>query len=413
MQHCGHCNCLTSWWGIDALPAVDFQQNETIAIVGIFIRMNPEGKIHIKLVWEGQRIQRVDLRPRPLPWVNGLLRGKDASYAIKLIPMLYGLCRGAQGAAASAALAAAQDKLSDPSPEQRERRVLIEALQEHLWRFLLDLPVILDAKADPGALAHLRKQLATVSVESASDWKMSIAGLEQSVSSALLGSNATVWHDMADIKNLLRILTDANTATANLLLACWRGGGRWGSGGVALMPPIDRSNIFAELVPNLQSEADFAQYPRWRGQVMETGALARMKDHPLLSELLVSEGATVMARLLARLVEVGELFVRLRTPPDEDSGWVQSASLGPRAGLSWVQTARGLLLHRVELDEQGKVEDYCIVAPTEWNFHPDGACVRGLAGKFAESALQARHSARLMAHALDPCVSCEIEVEHA
>jgi len=376
--------------------------------------MNQEGKIHIKLVWDGQRIERVELTPRPLLRVNGLLRGKDASYAANLIPLLFGICRGAQGAAASMALAAAQNLPPNSAPQIHERLVLAEALLEILWRFLLDLPAILQAKADPGLLAHLRKHMAAaVSTESASEREISIAELEQMVSYALLGSNALDWHELAAAESLIRVLTDANTTTANMLLACWNGVGRWGSSGDALMPQTRLANVLAELVPNLEGEAEFAQYPHWGGQLMETGSLARMRHHPLLAELLMGEGTTIMARLLARLVEVHDLFARLRAPLQADPAWVQSTSLRQGAGLAWVQTARGLLLHRVQLDERGKVEDYCIVAPTEWNFHPAGPCVQGLTGTIAGSAQEAQQRARLMVHALDPCVAYDIEVEHA
>jgi hypothetical protein len=51
------------------------------------------------------------------------------------------------------------------------------------------------------------------------------------------------------------------------------------------------------------------------------------------------------------------------------------------------------------------VEDYCIVAPTERNFHPAGPYVQGLTGAPTADAQQAERSARLLAHALDPCVS--------
>jgi coenzyme F420-reducing hydrogenase alpha subunit len=92
---------------------------------------------------------------------------------------------------------------------------------------------------------------------------------------------------------------------------------------------------------------------------------------------------------------------------------VQSATVRQGTGLAWVQTARGLLVHRAELDESGNVRDYRIVAPTEWNFHPAGACVHGLTGMAAVSTDEARHYAELMVQSLDPCVAYEIEVCNA
>ena len=90
--------------------------------------------------------------------------------------------------------------------------------------------------------------------------------------------------------------------------------------------------------------------------------------------------------------------------------WSGGACLGAGAGFGAAETARGILLHFVQLDGEGRVAGYRIVAPTEWNFHPEGAFVRGMAGVAARSADAARQAAALMAHALDPCVAYRIEV---
>jgi len=66
--------------------------------------------------------------------------------------------------------------------------------------------------------------------------------------------------------------------------------------------------------------------------------------------------------------------------------------------------ARGLLLHWVQLDGDGAVRDYRVLAPTEWNFHPDGALARAVAA-LAPVDLDA---ARLLAAAYDPCVTCTV-----
>jgi Ni,Fe-hydrogenase I large subunit len=91
---------------------------------------------------------------------------------------------------------------------------------------------------------------------------------------------------------------------------------------------------------------------------------------------------------------------------------VQSIALGNGEGLAAVETARGLLLHRARLQEQCVV-DYQIVAPTEWNFHPDGALVRGLEGLEAGEEQHLVGAARLAVHALDPCVAFRVEMAHA
>ena len=118
--------------------------------------------------------------------------------------------------------------------------------------------------------------------------------------------------------------------------------------------------------------------------------------------------------MVARLVELAMTLEELASAPGTEPApaRIQTLPLGSGEGLAAVQTARGLLLHRARLAD-GQVMDYQIVAPTEWNFHPDGALVRGLSGLAVddEPALELR--ARVAVQALDPCVGCRIEVGHA
>ena len=55
------------------------------------------------------------------------------------------------------------------------------------------------------------------------------------------------------------------------------------------------------------------------------------------------------------------------------------AQNGTGTGLGLVESARGCLCHRVAV-AAGRVSDYKILAPTEWNFHPEGPLTRGLLG---------------------------------
>ncbi|MDE2504636.1 MAG: nickel-dependent hydrogenase large subunit, partial [Burkholderiales bacterium] len=91
-----------------------------------------------------------------------------------------------------------------------------------------------------------------------------------------------------------------------------------------------------------------------------------------------------------------------------------ACAIGARAGLSWVENARGLLLHRVQLDDAGeRIALWRIVAPTDWNFHPEGALALALRGQVAGDPEQLESRARVLVQALDPCVSCRIGIDHA
>lgn len=375
--------------------------------------MNLDAKIHIRLHWDGRQISRAELQPRPLVPATELVLGKPAAQAAAVIPMLFSICGKAQGAAADTALALAFAQGAEPEQAaEQERRVLGEALQELLWRFLLDLPRVMGGQGNAAVLDSLRKALAqAVASRSEADWQAFAAQAETVLSQNILGMPVAEWRELANLEQLPKWLDKAATETVRNLLELWNGTGRWG-GGAELMPTASREQILTELLPGLDSDPQFAGRPHWQGRVTETGSLARMQAQPVLAELLQQEGTSILARFLARLFELAELLECLREPVAEQR-WVQGAALGQGAGLAWVQTARGLLLHRAELDGQGRVADYRIVAPTEWNFHPAGRVTQALVKRPAGSTEEARRSAELLVHALDPCVAYQIEVEHA
>jgi Ni,Fe-hydrogenase I large subunit len=93
----------------------------------------------------------------------------------------------------------------------------------------------------------------------------------------------------------------------------------------------------------------------------------------------------------------------------------------PGVGVARVETARGALLHRVRLADGEKrrdggkqmIDEYAVVAPTEWNFQPRGAFAAALRGAMATDAGALRGHGLRLALALDPWVAYEVTVEHA
>jgi Nickel-dependent hydrogenase len=87
---------------------------------------------------------------------------------------------------------------------------------------------------------------------------------------------------------------------------------------------------------------------------------------------------------------------------------VQQGSSGGM-GLAQVQAARGLLIHRLVL-HKGKVYDYRVVAPTEWNFHPKGVVAYSLKRLQADSVNDLQRQAELLINAIDPCVPYQLNL---
>jgi Ni,Fe-hydrogenase I large subunit len=136
-----------------------------------------------------------------------------------------------------------------------------------------------------------------------------------------------------------------------------------------------------------------------------------MRSHPLVAAAASTWGHGLGARAVARLVELARLVgvVAGEAPSERRHG---AALVAGGTGLSWVETARGLLVHRVEVDGD-RIAGYRIVAPTEWNFHPRGAFVQGALELAPATPEALRLQAGWIVSSLDPCVAWRVEVGNA
>jgi len=313
------------------------------------------GCVRLSLRRDSGRISEVRVAS-DRPAVAQYLRGREADDAVRLVPLLFALCGQAQGRAAALALAAARGM---EYASQLDAAIQREAMREHLWRWLLDLPVQL------GELAMREEFVA------AAGW---IGSGRRDELAALL--------DDPRIEALRRRLTEIEDA---------------GDPAPRLLPALD-ARASVDAWPRL--DAGFCRMPHWQGAAAETGAIARRQG---------SAGATTAAfaaRWLARLEELRDWASG--TEKVGAGGTASAAPLGAGRGRALVETARGLLMHEIALDGE-RIADYFIVAPTEWNFHPQGPLAGWLVGRDANDrqALEA-FAARAVA-ALDPCVRWELE----
>ena len=377
-----------------------------------------EGELRIGLCWNGHRVDRVSVRSLRPFHASRIMEGKPAHQAVTQIPLMFSVCGKAQGVAAALAFEAARNIEPNAIVQtEREGRVLAEAVQEHLWRILLDWPQALGQNGRPEPLALLRKQIAQAVPGSsrpsgAHAWQELGVFLDRFLAEHVFGTAATEWLELESIGRFENWLHSSITPTAVLFGELWNGAGRWGRSDIGLLPELDRAALLKQIAPELKNNPDFARYPSWSDAPAETGALARMRDHALIQAMLQREGNTVAVRMAARLVEIAALALRLKqlAVSRPASSWIHAVHVASGVGMARVETARGMLLHFLQLDAD-KVARYVIVAPTEWNFHPAGACVEGLLGLESSDPLELRKKAELLVASLDPCVAWQVEVE--
>jgi len=382
--------------------------------------MSPEGRIDIRITLAADMPARVAVISSRPQLAQKLMAGRMPDDAIQLAGRIFSLCGRAQGLAARLACDAAANL---PSNLIEAGPVWSELAAEHAWRLLLHWPQQHGQTPDMEALLSLRRTpVATLPAQ-----------LEDLLAQRLLGEAAQDWL-RRDLAGFDAWRAAGKTQVARLFAALGDGPDA-GACALPLLADLGADDILS-IARQALAEPAFCARPVWQGRPAETGAIARVHRHPMLAEWLQRRGRGNGARLLARLIELAQMPARFSSqsagrpgidlPPLEggtepsaepetriihhDAGVAHAWRLAQDSAVAAVETSRGLLLHVVRM-QAGRIAEYRIVAPTEWNFHPQGPLVAALQALPVDEDLPER--ARQVALALDPCVDYGLEVVDA
>ncbi|MDP2143793.1 MAG: nickel-dependent hydrogenase large subunit [Gallionella sp.] len=350
------------------------------------------GGLTLRLRLRGGKVENVEIESAR-PQAAVLLAGRTPEQAVRLVPLLFSLCGGAQGVAAQAALQAAQGK----TPDARQSAdwaatVRREAAAEHLWHLMLAWPPLYGLDRLEREYADCRRRL-----QQAKSDDEHAAVLANILTSNLLDMPPGDWLHLGQWDAWR---DDSSSLGARLL----RGAEDVAGVHAALLPHTTAADWLV-LERQIATPA-YCAAPTWQGEPRETGALARQHEHPLVSPLS-AVGRNIEARIAARLVELAQWACG---ETGDACDWVDAVRCADGSGLARVETARGVLLHRVRV-EHGLIAEYAAVAPTEWNFHPQGAYARE--AMLITASDNAERKARMLALSLDPCVGYEVVLEQA
>ena len=388
---------------------------------------DPAGKLHITRDPDGVTITST----RPVR-AAGIFVGRGVAETLRLLPALFSVCATAQSAAGCGAIEQALGLTADPETTALRRHLVeAETLREHLWRILLDWPGFLGEAADAAAMArvmHLSGGLRTALAGGADPFAPGATGIVPDRQAAdfdrgvlielaadqVFGLPPAKWPGRVDRLDPLTDWAERTDTVAGRLVRQVIAAGQAGLGRSAIgaLPPLAATELDRHLAGHDPATDAFVARPAWEGEPRETSPLTRQLDSPLVRDLTGHFGTGLLTRLAAQLTEVaGLLAVGPGATTDAADATVCPLPCG--VGLAQVQAARGLLVHRVRIDG-GRVAEYRILAPTEWNFHPQGVLATGLtelAGLVADTDPAAlERLARLFIAAVDPCVDYDLQL---
>jgi hypothetical protein len=376
----------------------------------------PDTGIAVTLSTAQGAVRRVSIRSGRLVRAAALFAGRTPAQVLTLLPTVFSLCGTAQALTGLTAMETAAGLTATPATRQARRiLVLAETIAEHGLTLCRDWPPLLGEAPDLDAARRWKQDFGAIrpllypdgdalspgggrlAPDRAAQLRTAAAGRD--LLDHVLGAPADSV--LADAAAFAGWLKRAPGACARLLAEA---GWPCPLGTPTPMPPAGPADLDLRL--RTDRNGDYLARPDSAGIVCETGAFARRAGHPLVAAL---NGFAAQARLTARLVDMAAALRELAGLVQDLTGQPAGpVSLTDGTGLATTEAARGLLAHRVSL-EGGRVSDYRILAPTEWNFHPDGPLARTLAGLTADAGLERR--AVLLVNAFDPCVPCRVTVE--
>jgi len=397
--------------------------------------MSIQGELHITLTPSPvDAICRIR-STRPVQ-IGRLFSEKSVQHALEKLPLLFSICGKAQ--TISTVRAVESERLTSASTtieSQREALISLECLREQCLRLFMDWPAFIDEEADRSVLSHIAQGLnhlmqalepshlfsylpqsseTTTNSHAQKDlWQ----GFSHTLTQSLFASSVDVWLDSIHY-SVEKWAEQQQTQTARFIY--WLQQKDWKDAGSSSLPEAT-SIADDELVKRLLNEREaFTSQPDWQGNCHEVSWFSRQQHHAVVAQLTTSFGNGLYTRMLARLIDVADLIQKL------DRFFVRNTLLQPILttvqGLAHTEAARGRLTHYIEVENQ-TVNQLVILAPTEWNFHPQGVAQQSLQNLLTyyadanETLNETRHETRLkqqadlIIHAIDPCVGYQLQID--
>jgi hypothetical protein len=341
------------------------------------------------------------LNSRP-DWAGALARGKHPAQVPALLASLYSLCGHAHRLCAQMALQVAEQG-SVPADASATRALQWETLREHVRRIGLDWPAALAPATALEAVESLRSCPALCARDA--DMPQTRLWVERHV----LHMPAADWLRRWD--NESHWWAEWSASGGGWLPALVREAREAADQPLAGAAPLHvhaQGGSLRALAGRLREDAAYTRQPRWGGACAETGSWTRLcdADRPM--------PCTPWQRLGARVAELVRLSLP-DMPGARGGGWLATGALQitPGEGLAWVEMARGLLVHHAVVENAAapRVASYRVLAPTEWNFHAEGAVAAALEGLCPAAGASAQRQVAALMAAYDPCVRYEVQTQ--
>ena len=385
-----------------------------------------EGEIKINVAGKSGQVESVSITSsRPLH-ITQFFKGKSIDTVADLINTLYHLCNTAHRFSFLRLLdSSGVIKLSKNEISAYQLLLDMETIREHsfsiatkwgqgsdrsvdtnivnLLTILKEISTTLFSGADPLSLVDKELQ-AFNSIDEL------IIKLENQLGLLLIDAHPESMHPFLDYDSFNHWLQNSNSQSA-VFLNYLKEHQFDDLGNVEAfhLPDFDPQGISV-----LLQNADFIKQPMYQNTIFETTPYSRQSEHQLIKQLFSIYGNGLFTRAVAQLLEVFELLNNIKhnytdIKFEKISYEIQRFG-GESNALVQLEAARGRLFHQISVQDD-KIDSYQILAPTEWNFHPQGVLNRMIETLTYKNEEDLIDKIKLLVNTVDPCVGYSIEID--
>lgn len=380
---------------------------------------NPAGMLGFRIEHAGGVVTSVTLESTRPTRAARVLAGRTPAEAIMLVPLLFSLCGGAQTIAAKRAIRGALQQETTAAIYAHETQLLrIERIRDHGLRLLLDWPGIMGMTPDHDCAARLLKLTRALEQSMELEFQTNTSPRSAHVVATLAELAALFRHEVlgGPVHDLPMHRSRLGSAWLPRLLHQLLKRDWVAIGAGANVAPIEMLTP-TQLARSL-AEDTFIDRPSIDEKPRDNTAFARQYMSISVDDAVVHWGDGLAARLVSLASELdADLTVLQDILVKRDAGRsmdmymddINVESLIGGRGIGYVEAGRGRLFHDVTVQD-GRIQSYRVVAPTEWNFHPQGLATQMLALVPFTHKETGIALARAVICAIDPCVGYHLEV---
>ena len=371
------------------------------------------GQITVTAEYDGFQITQVSVHSTRPKLVSRILEGKSPEEVMTIVPLLYSLCSTAQTVACVTAIESNQGHQAN-SDVLRVRNFLLlaETVKE------LGLRLVQDWLPDEKVISAPALLKWYSQVQKKFSWSLQLqAQVEDSQR-----IERDIQFSVSELKALLQNLTAGNELSFKESVYAENRYHPVGNAVARLNQKFEGIHLGESAKPlelpeqgastdylkqKLCEDETFCSAPDILGDCAESSVWIRNRQQSMVTEAKALNMHPIALRFLALVLELKGMPQRLLYASKEKLINV----LAP--GFVAVNIARGTLIHNITLEgdelAHSRVASYKVIAPTEWNFHPQGSLVQMLQGVVVSENLVKPLVEKLIL-AVDPCVAYQVEV---